>query len=119
MKYIILETAKGVKLPIIFPECLTHSHVAGAMQLVVETLDPSKDLRPRQCEDLLSRGKAPPVSAGFVRVIEALTSGESESLGVKAAPSDAGRIIFGDPVALMPDGMVMSAMATYMLVGGK
>ncbi len=68
MKYIMLETAAGQKLPILFPDVLTHSMVAGAMQLVVDTLDPRKDLRPKQLADMLARGAAPPVSAGLVAV---------------------------------------------------
>lgn len=112
MKYIMLETDEGLKLPIIFPDILTHCFVAGAMQLVVDTLDPKKDLRPRQLDDLLKRGTAKPISAGFINLGAGMTThGESESLGgVKSKPSDAGRILMGDAVQFMPDAMVEQIM---------
>jgi len=108
MKYIMLETAEGMKLPIIFPDVLTHCFVAGAMQLVMDTLDPKKDLRPRQLDDMLKRGSAPPVSAGFVNIgADVQVHGESESLGgLKSKPADAGRIVMGDAIQFMDDAMV-------------
>jgi hypothetical protein len=107
MKYIMLETEEGMKLPIIFPDVLTHCFVAGAMQLVMDTLDPKKDLRPRQLDDMLKRGSAQPVSAGFVNIVGDVTVyGESESLGgVKSVPADAARILMGDAIQFMPDSM--------------
>lgn len=109
MKYIVLETAEGQKLPIIFPEALTHAFVAGAMQLVVDTLDPRKDLRPKQLDSLLAAGQAKPVSAGFVSIPTCGVYGESESLGgLPVAIGDDARIILGDTVAFMPDALVES-----------
>lgn len=107
MKYIMLETEDGLKLPIIFPEVLTHLFVAGAMQLVADTLDPAKDLRPRQLTDMLLRGVAKPVSAGFIDLGDDITvRGESESLGgLKSVPADAHRIVIGESVQFMPDAI--------------
>lgn len=87
-KYVMLQVGDRA-MPIIFPEELVHAHVAGAMQLAVEALDPKKDLRPRQCESMLERGTAPVRSAGFVEGLAcAIVIGESESLGVKSDDDD-------------------------------
>lgn len=119
MKYIVLETEEGMQLPIVFPEVLTHCFVAGAMQLAIDTLDPKKDLRPKQLDDLLARGSAKPVSAGFVTFDDAHCSGESESLGgLKSKEgADAGRIVLGDSVLLMPDLFVEATLMK--LLGGR
>jgi hypothetical protein len=112
MKYIVLETKDGARLPIIFPEMLTHCFVAGAMQLVLDTLDPKKDLRPKQLDALLSAGGHPVVSAGFVALDVARIHGKSESLGdLESNPADAGRIVLGDAVQFMPDEMVQMLLA--------
>lgn len=109
MKYIMLETENGQKLPIIFPDVLTHSLVAGAIQLAVDALSPEKDLRPQQCERLLASGSAPPVSAGFISLgLDVTVSGLSESLGeLKHNPSDAARVMIGESVQFMPDAMAL------------
>lgn len=108
MKYIVLETEDGQSLPILFPECLTHCFVAGAMQLVVDTLDPKKDLRPKQLDRLLEHGSAKVVSAGFAGVASVSVHGESESLGgVKSKPSDEARILMGDTAGFIPDSLLM------------
>lgn len=108
MKYIMLELEGGAKLPIIFPDCLTHSLVAGAIQLAVDCLDRKKDLRPQHCESLLERGAAKPVSAGFIDLGTAVrVYGESVSLGdLKACTTDADRVILGDSVMYMPDELL-------------
>jgi len=107
VKYIILETPDGRRMPIIFPEALTHCFVAGAMQLVVDTLDPKKDLRPRQLDGLLKAGNAKPISAGFVDLHEVSVHGESESLGgLKSRHVDEGYISFGDACAYTADHIV-------------
>lgn len=107
MKYIMLEAPDGQKLPVIFPDCLVHAHVAGAMQMVVDTLDPRKDLRPKQLDAMLERGSAKVTGAGFVGFDIVSTSGKSESLGgVKSSAVDAARIMMGDSVSRMPDAMV-------------
>jgi hypothetical protein len=112
VKYIVLETKDGARLPIIFPEALTHSFVAGAMQLAVDALDPKKDLRGKQCESLLDRASAPVVSAGFVQIDGAHVHGTSESLGgVKYNNADAARIILGDAIQFMPDDLAMLMLA--------
>lgn len=87
-KYVMLQVGDRA-MPIIFPSELIHSHVAGAMQLAVEATDPQKDLRPRQCEQMLERGTAPVRSAGFLEGLAcAIAMGESESLGVKSDDDD-------------------------------
>jgi hypothetical protein len=107
VKYIMLETAEGQKLPVIFPDALTHCFVAGAMQLVMDTLDPKKDLRPKQLLSFLERPSAPVTSAGFINLgVDISVYGESESLGgVKSKPADAVRIICGEAIQFMPDEM--------------
>lgn len=107
MKYIMFETAEGQKMPIIFPEQLTHCFVAGAMQLVFDTLDSKKDLRPRQLLGMLEAPTAAPVSAGFISLgIDIAVHGESESLGgLKSVPADAARIVCGDSIQFMPDSV--------------
>lgn len=104
MKYITLETPQGARVPIIFPDALTHLYVAGAMQLVIDTLDPAKDLRPQQLERMLRDGKAPVRSAGFIMVPDAHVNGMSESLGgIAHNPADVARIVLGDAVQFMDD----------------
>ena len=105
MKYIMFETAEGQKMPIIFPEQLTHCFVAGAMQLVFDTLDTKKDLRPKQLLNFLESPTAAPVSAGFVSIgLDVECHGESESLGgLKSVPADSARIMLGDSMQFMPD----------------
>lgn len=107
MKYIMFETAEGQKMPTIFPDQLTHCFVAGAMQLVFDTLDTKKDLRPRQLLGMLEAPTAPPVSAGFITLGTDITvHGESESLGgLKCVPADAARVICGESLQFMPDSM--------------
>jgi len=106
-KYVMFETEEGMKVPIIFPEVLTHALVAGAMQMVFDCLDSSKDLRIKQCLNLLARASAPPVSAGFVDIgVDIEVTGESESLGgMKSVPADAARIALGASIAFMPDAV--------------
>lgn len=108
MKYIMLETEDGRKLPIIFPDCLVHSLVAGAIQLAVDAMNPKKDLRPQQCERLLRDGSTAVFSAGFIGLgLDVTCHGESESLGgLKSAPADAARIMVGEAGQFMPDDMI-------------
>lgn len=112
MKYIMLETDEGLKLPIIFPEILTHCFVAGAMQLAVDCMDPQKDLRPRQLLSMLEGGSAKPVSAGFINLgVDVEVHGDSESLGgLKHNPADAGRVVMGDSIQFMPDSIVVDLL---------
>lgn len=112
MKYIILETDDGMKLPVIFPDILAHVHVAGAMQFALETLDITKDLRPRQMEQRAKEGPGKVASAGFVSIgLGTLATGESESLGVKSNMADTGRIVMDGAVAYLPDEMVLMTFA--------
>lgn len=113
MKYIMFETSEGQKMPIIFPDQLTHCFVAGAMQLVFDTLDSKKDLRPKQLLNFLEAPTAAPVSAGFINLgIDITVHGESESLGgLKSVPADAARIICGDAIQFMPDEMAELMLA--------
>lgn len=103
------------EVPIIFPNELVHSYVAGAMQLVVEAHDPKKDLRPKQLEGFLERGVAPVVSAGFLEgMATAITMGESESIGVKSRDEDA-RIINNYPYEKGMPG-IMSEMTEKLIL---
>lgn len=112
MKYIILETAEGQKLPIIFPNALTHACVAGAMQLAVDVLDTKKDLRVKQCVRLLEEASSPPISAGFISLgFDIETHGTSESLNLSPGEHDAARIALGEAIDFMPDGMLVPLWA--------
>src|ERR1700744_2529588 len=111
MKDIILETAEGRKIPVIFPDILTHSIVAGAMQLAIDTLDPKKDLRAKQCESFLERSDAAkPVGAGFIRIGRDLgVGGHSESLHVESRGTlDEAIIAIGEQAGAFPDDALAS-----------
>lgn len=93
MKYIMLETAEGQKLPFIFPDALTHLFVAEtAVILVRSTLKQSCHV----------------TSAGFVSLGKDIaTSGASESLGgLQARETDAAVIGLGEAAAFMPVDMI-------------
>lgn len=93
MKYVMLETPDGGKLPVIFPETLTHKYVALVMCR-------SADI------ELKMRGTKV-VSAGFVGFGETAVAGESESLGgLQSNPLDAVRIRVGQSVSHVPDAML-------------
>lgn len=114
MKYIVLETEDGRRLPIIFPEQLTHCFVAGAMQLVVDTLDPKKDLRPRQLDRMLQDGDAKPTSAGFVQIQMCAVSGRSESLNDLASnPADEARMILGEAIQFGGDDFALALLEKF------
>lgn len=94
MKYIIMETTDGTKLPILFPEALTHSVVMRCMQAAI-----------KEC---FNRALSGPVSAGFVEIEGAATYGKSESLGgMKPGPADADRIRMGGAVSNVADQFVL------------
>lgn len=97
MKYVVIQTADGEKLPIIFPERLVHSDVAKVMAQMISFRDAG------------NLGKQRPVvaSAGFVGMENVTVSGESESLGsIRHNPLDALRIAAGASVAHMPDAII-------------
>lgn len=92
MKYIMLETTDGKKLPVIFPNDFIHAEVEKYMVhcLLKHT-------------EQLSHA----VSAGFVDVgLDTTTHGESETLNLKAKGTDAAYIALGEGVNMMPDYMV-------------
>lgn len=94
MKYIVLETDEGQKLPIIFPEAFVHAEVA--------------DLMKRLCMISLNAKGVKVASAGFVgfRTMP-LVSGESESLGgLQHNRLDGVRMMAGASVAHMPDFII-------------
>ena len=96
MKYIMLITEHGQKLPIVFPDALTHSVVAQVMSAAVE---------------ICANAKAKVSSAGFVSLgTDVEVYGDSESLGIKHVPADASRIMVGDSIAFMPDAMATAIM---------
>lgn len=92
MKYVMMLTLAGQRLPILFPEHLVHAHVAD-------------DMRRRILRD--TKQPAGPVSAGFVSFKEGLSVyGESDTLGLKSRPIDAAYIALGAPVAFMPEDVL-------------
>ncbi len=90
MKYIMMETEEGQKLPFLFPDSCTHAVVAEFMTVMFRSIH---------------KQTAKPVSAGFVSLgLGAVVEGESESLGgMKSIPADAARIMVGESLAFMPD----------------
>jgi hypothetical protein len=97
MKYIMLETKEGQKMPFLFPDAMTHLFVAMAMQAIVKST---------------MKTEAVVVSAGFVGLgLGAEVSGESESLdGLKSNPADAARIMVGESIAFMPDELAVQML---------
>jgi len=89
MKYIMFETADGAKLPILFPDSLTHAFMAVAIQAVIRK------------EKMIASGIR---SAGFVSLgLEVETHGGSESLGgVKSREVDAAYIALGESISHSP-----------------
>lgn len=108
MKYIILQTADGQRFPIAFPEAFTHCFVAGAMQLVLDTLDPKKDLRPKQLDTMLASGSGKVVAAGFCNTGRDFACfGESESLGAVSRPAlDEAIFAIGQQAGFLGDDML-------------
>lgn len=97
MKYIMLETDEGAKLPILFPDALVHADIADLIQRLIMIR-----------MDAIGVTVA---SAGFVE-LGALpaVAGESESLKKVSNPMDALRIWAGTSVQYMPDDL-LTAMA--------
>jgi hypothetical protein len=91
MKYIMLETIDGQRVPFIFPEWMTHYDVSLYMRIMITTL-----------HNKLSTA----VTAGFITLGDITTHGKSESLELKSSPADADRILIGDSCAFMPDFMI-------------
>lgn len=93
MKYIMMETAEGAKMPILFPEALTHIHMAAMMQAMMAQV---------------LKTEAQIVSAGFVALGKGVVvHGESESLGgLPCNPADAARIVIGEAASFMGDEFV-------------
>jgi len=104
MKYIMLETDEGMKLPILFPDVLVHANVAELMKRL--TLF---QLKVAKCEV---------VSAGFVNIADASVHGDSESLGVKSNPTDGVRILAGSAVSHMPDDLLQRTFAKILKDAG-
>ena len=95
MKYVMLETSEGEKIPVIFAESLVHANVADVIKRVIH---------------YERRGglEINVASAGFVGFHDTPTvAGESESLGGKRAnPLDGFRMQAGTSVSHMPDAML-------------
>jgi hypothetical protein len=106
MKYIMIETNEGEKIPVIFAESLVHANVAEVMVRAItfeRTRASDKTIREHAASwDLRV------VSAGFVSFpITPTVAGESESLdGIKSRPLDGFRMQAGASVAHMPDRML-------------
>lgn len=85
MKYVMLQSEDGRRVPVVFPNHLTHLVVAYAIAAT-------------------SVSKTRAVSAGFVDISTLGCSGKSESLGLQHDPDDPLYIWGGDAVAYMePD----------------
>lgn len=93
MKYVMLQTDEGAKLPFLFPEGCTHVFVAAVMrQMLLHTQKTGSEV----------------VSAGFVDLgTTVAVRGESESLGgLPHNPCEGARIILGEAMQYMPDELV-------------
>lgn len=120
MKYVVLETEDGRRLPIIFPDVLVHAHVAGAIQQAILAMgSQDKQFHERQLQGRLEAAVhglegAKPVSAGFVAVHDAVVHGRSESLGDLASnPADRARIVLGDSIGHSDDAMAQQMFALW------
>ncbi len=97
MKYIILETAEGMRFPVIFPEILVHADVALFMS---------------ELTDATIKRKARPVSAGHIALGTDFTcSGGSDTLDMKARPQDEAIIGVGEQAWAFPDAMLIALWA--------
>ena len=72
MKYIILQTKDGRKIPIIFPDFMVHSEVANKIGEILSLTNSTKV-----------------VSAGEIKISVQNCSGKSETLGVGVRKGDA------------------------------
>lgn len=98
MKYIVMQTDDGMKLPFIFSEKLIHEEMARLATIVIM----------RQLQQVFAKA----VSAGFVNINDCRTFGESETLrGMKPASADAARMIIGSSIEFMPDESVLAVLA--------
>lgn len=98
MKYVMLETSEGQKLPVIFAEAFVHAEVADIMGRWIDRQTAGRNLGKR---------RTMAASAGFVGLTGVTVSGKSESLGdLQSKPLDAARIMAGSAVAFMPDAML-------------
>lgn len=120
MKYIVLETENGRRLPILFPECLVHAHVAGAIQQAILAMGRrDQQFHERQCAARLEAAVhglegAKPVSAGFASIQDVVVHGKSETLGDLACNSaDRGRMILGDSISHSEDEVVEAMFALW------
>lgn len=94
MKYIILETTEGMRMPIIFPEHLIHADVALLMSRLIEVT--------------IQQG-AHPVSAGQIALGTDFTcSGGSDTLEMQSRPQDEAIIGVGEQAWAFPDVMMAS-----------
>lgn len=92
MKYVMVLTDKGQRLPVLFPDSLNHDLVAGFIVYAIQAQ--------LKCN-------AHPISAGFVSLGEDVTvHGRSESLKLEPMPHDAARIMVGDSIAFMSDAQL-------------
>jgi hypothetical protein len=99
VKYVMLETHEGEKLPILFPDSLVHADVVAVMTVVLQQR---------------RKTGVEAVSAGFVSIDgDVQVHGESESTGLKSNATDALRIMAGDSIAFSPDVM-LSKLAEMM-----
>ena len=98
MKYVMMETTEGAKLPFIFPDSMVHAAMAAVATVAIEAT---------------IKQKAQVVSAGFVSMgLDVQVFGASESQkGLQHNPADASRIMIGDSVAFMPDALMTAIMA--------
>lgn len=121
MKYIVLEMEDGRRLPILFPECLVHAHVAGAIQRAILAMgnSPEQQFHERQCAARLEAAVhgvegAKPVSAGFASIQDVVVHGKSETLGdLVCNPADRGRMILGDSISHCEDEVVEAMFALW------
>lgn len=82
MKYVMFEDETGHKLPVIFPEVMTHSVVAESV-IHMMLMEEGKDVKV--------------VSAGSI-AMKACCSGKSETLGIASHEDDSMYVTFNDSI---------------------
>jgi hypothetical protein len=98
MKYVILETQHGQRLPFLFPELLVHAQMAEVFKAALQAF---------------IHVSAVPVSAGHASIQGAEIHGESESLELVPLAGDEARMVLGDSIAFLPDERLLPLYELY------
>lgn len=96
MKYIILSSREGMKLPFIFPNQMIHRDMAAVMMAMTHRNMNTKTY---------------PLSAGFVEIgLDTTVHGRSETLGLDSRVNDAAYLALGEAASMMPESMIQDIL---------